>query len=60
MTLEEEAERATALLCGKVVKRVLRHREGEILVEFEDGSRLFADSTTELQLSIELPSGPDE
>ena len=42
MTPEEEAERATELLRGKDVKRVVRHRTCEILVEFDDGSRLYA------------------
>ena len=53
MTLEEEAERATELLAGKVLERVLRHRPGEILVQFTDGSRLLADvKGTSLELSI--------
>ena len=53
MTLDEESERATELLRGKIVKRVLRHRHQEVLIEFEDGSRFFADSATPLELSIE-------
>lgn len=55
MTLDEETECATMLLRGKTVKRVVRNREGEMLVEFDDGSRLFADSETALELSITLP-----
>lgn len=54
MTLEEETERATLLLVGKVVRRVMRHREGEVVIEFEDGSRFFADSDSSLELSITL------
>ena len=54
MTLEEESERATAMLLGKVVRRVMRHRDGEVAIEFADGSRLFADSGTPLELSITL------
>lgn len=56
MTLDEEGERATALLRGKTVKRVLRVREQDVMVEFDDGSRLFADSETSLELSITLPT----
>ena len=54
MTLDEETTRATEMLRGKVVKRVVRHREGEVLIEFEDGARLFADSETSLELSITM------
>jgi hypothetical protein len=55
MTLEEESERATALLHGKTILRVVRHRENQVLVEFEDGSRLFVDSQTPLELSVTTP-----
>ena len=41
--LTDEAKRATELLRGKVVARILRSREGEALVEFTDGTRLFVD-----------------
>lgn len=54
MTLNDEMERATELLRGKTVERIVRHREREILIEFADGSRLFADSNAPLELSIEL------
>jgi hypothetical protein len=54
MTLEEEAERATALLLGKVVKRIVRHRDREVLIQFADGDRLFVDGESSLELSIEL------
>jgi hypothetical protein len=55
MTLDEESDRATSMLLGKAVKRVARNREREVVIEFEDGSRLFADSETPLELSITLP-----
>ncbi len=55
MTLEEEGNHASAMLLGKVVKRVIRHRENEVMIEFEDGSRLFADSEAPLKLSITQP-----
>lgn len=51
--LEEEASQATSLLQGKVVTRVLRHRESEVLVEFSDGSRFFIDRSAHgVELSI--------
>ncbi|WP_447752841.1 hypothetical protein [Sphingopyxis fribergensis] len=52
MTLDEESARATASLRGKMVRRIFRHREQEVLIEFEDGSRLFVDSEKTLELSI--------
>jgi len=52
MTLEEESERATAMLAGKVVTRVVRHREAEVLIEFEDGTRLCVDGASALEMSI--------
>lgn len=51
--LEDEAKRASELLCGKVVARVVRHRNTEVLVEFTDGTRLFVDRAADaLELSI--------
>lgn len=55
MNPDEEGARATSLLLGKVVKRIARHRERELLIEFEDGSRIIADSETSLVVSITLP-----
>jgi len=43
--LKHEAIQATELLQGKVVARVIRHRETEALVEFTDRCRLFVDRT---------------
>jgi hypothetical protein len=54
VTLEDESERATAMLAGKVVARVVRHGAAEVLIEFADGSRLFVDSTSAVELSITL------
>ncbi len=52
MTLDEESERATAMLAGKVVARVVRHNDAEVLIEFADGTRLFVDSESALEISI--------
>jgi hypothetical protein len=43
--LEQESIQATEILQGKVVSRVIRHRETEVLVEFADQCRLFVDRT---------------
>ena len=43
-SLNEQGSRATALLRGKVVDRVFRHSNGEVGLEFTDGTRLFADA----------------
>jgi len=41
MPLKEESKRATSLLTGKVVRPVVRHRDRDLMIEFEDGSRFF-------------------
>jgi hypothetical protein len=52
-TLSDEAARATELLKGKVVALVRRPRDKTILVEFEDGTRLFVDAVADgLELSV--------
>ncbi|MGV3530907.1 MAG: hypothetical protein ACO1QR_00950 [Chthoniobacteraceae bacterium] len=50
--LQAEAARATEMLHGRVLRQIWRHRPGEIGLEFEDGTRLFVDSTSPLELSI--------
>jgi hypothetical protein len=52
LKMKNEAAKVTALLQGRIVKTVWRHRPGEIAIEFEDGARLFVDSATALDLSI--------
>jgi hypothetical protein len=54
MSRAEEAERATAMLKGRTVKRVVCHREQEVLIELDDGTRLFAESEMPLELSVTL------
>src|SRR5438132_439283 len=52
-TLEWEASQATGLLAGKVVSSIRRSALGTVLVEFEDGTRLFVDGKdTPLELSV--------
>ena len=49
----EESTRATELLRGKVVARVVRDKQSEVLVEFTDGTRMFVDQADgALELSI--------
>ncbi len=43
ITLPKEQRSLQALLKGKSVKRVLRRRRGELVLEFSDGTRLFVD-----------------
>ena len=50
--LSREAEKATALLAGLTVRVVRRHRPTELLIEFEDGTRLTVDGEGALDLSI--------
>ena len=45
--LEDEAKKLTDLLRGKVVKVVRRHRLGEVMIEFDDGTRLFVNNTSD-------------
>jgi len=52
-SLEHEAKRATEMLKGKVVSVVWRHSEGQLGVQFTDGTRLFVDHTpTGVEVSI--------
>jgi hypothetical protein len=41
--LARESARATDMLLGKTVARLVRHQNSEVLVEFSDGTRLFVD-----------------
>jgi hypothetical protein len=51
--LEKEALRMSELLQGKVVSKVFRNRESEIIIAFDDGTRLFVDeSESGLEFSI--------
>lgn len=53
--LKKEEKRATKLLKGKSVKKILRHRKEEVGIEFEDGTRFFIDwreNENKLNLSI--------
>jgi hypothetical protein len=50
--LAAEARRATRFLKGKRVSIVRRWRGAELLIEFQDGRRLFVDGLSDLELSI--------
>ena len=51
--LNSEAEKATKMLQGKTVSKVLRNRSTEVLIQFSDGTRLFVDKTKDgVEISI--------
>lgn len=50
--LSREAEKATGMLVGLTVRVVRRHRPTELLIEFEDGTRLIVDGEGSLDPSI--------
>ena len=51
--LEREAAEIAMLISGRRVSVVRRHRIGEIMIEFDDGTRLFINSTPDdLDFSI--------
>jgi hypothetical protein len=51
--LENEAAELTNLLRGKVVEVIRRHRPWEILIEFDDGMRLFVNNIPDgLEFSV--------
>jgi ribosomal protein L7/L12 len=58
-TPRNDAARASELLKGKVVSLVRLPRDKTVLVEFEDGTRLFVDAVgSELELSITESGDP--
>lgn len=59
-TLDEEAQLANELLLGKRVRKVWRHRERELVVDFEQNARLFVDGEGPLDLSITCPDGDED
>jgi hypothetical protein len=59
MDLNEEAAELTRLLSGKTVRHVRQFRIGELLVEFTDGTRLFADAGTPIECSVTEEIPPD-
>lgn len=50
--LEDEANRMTEMLKGKVVKICKRHRSAEVVLQFECGTSLFVDAEGDLEVSI--------
>jgi len=59
MDLKQESERATEMLKGKVVEKVLRHREKEVGIEFTDGTTLFVDAHQD-EVELSITGGSDE
>jgi hypothetical protein len=52
LDLENEGAEVTRMLGGRTVLVVRRDRETEVVIEFDDGTRLFVDSKNPLELSI--------
>lgn len=50
--LEDEANRMTEMLKGKIVKICRRHRSAEMVLQFECGMTLFVDAEGDLEVSI--------
>jgi hypothetical protein len=53
--LKKEEKRATELLKGKIVNKIRRNRKGEVVIDFNDGTRFSIDwreNESELDLSI--------
>jgi hypothetical protein len=51
--LEDEATKLTNSLRGRTVKVVRRHRLGEVMIEFDDGTRLFVNNIPDgLEFSV--------
>lgn len=51
--LADEATRLNELLQGKTVQIVYRHKPGELVLSFEDGTSLYVDNRTDgLEFSV--------
>ncbi len=50
--LSEQKKTLFSLIAGLRVKEVLSLKERELVIEFEDGTRLFIDSKTAIELSV--------
>jgi hypothetical protein len=57
MTLRSEAAKLQRLLRGKAIARVRRLREKELLLEFDDGTRLYVDHEGD-GLEFSVTDGP--
>jgi hypothetical protein len=53
MTPAEEAARATELLAGKAISKVMRPQPAEVVIRLKDGTQLFVNiNGAQLELSI--------
>ena len=57
--LASEADRATRLLEGKVVKRIWRHQQEEVTVTFTDGTHLHIVAEKGGTQELSISGGPD-
>lgn len=51
-SLNRESDRATTMVAGQRVRRVVRHNANEVSLEFEDGTRLYVDGRSPVEISI--------
>jgi hypothetical protein len=58
--LEDEANRMTEMLKGKVVKICKKHRSAEVVLQFECGTTLFVDAEGALEVSRLLVARRDK
>jgi hypothetical protein len=57
-SLADEAARLESSLVGRSVKHVKQHREAELMIEFNDGTRLFIDWQPDRSLEFSLQDSP--
>jgi hypothetical protein len=51
-SLNRQPDRATTMVAGKTVRRVVRHSANKVMLEFEDGTRLYVDGRSTVEISI--------
>lgn len=54
MKLTEEQSRLNILLKSKKVAKIFRRKRHEVVIEFEDGARLFVNTIDERKSPIEI------
>jgi hypothetical protein len=57
-SLADEAARLESFLVGRRLKHVKRHREAELMIEFNDGTRLFVDWQPDRSLELSITGSP--
>ena len=55
--LNTESKEIESHLKGKVISKISRHRESEVCIEFEDGTRFFVNVLTPDKLEFSVTGG---